>query len=85
MTYQSVKDDLTSHFQRLLGYFPGTLFLHLTYSYVDEPSSVLSHLKLAAESESPTGFIYKGVIKNLELPIHVPRDLLPNTMGRWVS
>ncbi len=51
VTYQSVKDDLTSHFQRLLGYFPGALFFHLTYSYVDEPSSVLSHLKLAAERE----------------------------------
>lgn len=67
VTYQSAKDDLTSHFQRLLGYFPGALFFHLTYSYVDEPSSVLSHLKLAAESEAPIGFTYKGVIKNFEL------------------
>jgi len=67
VTYQSVKDNLTSHFQRLLGYFPGALFFHLTYSYVDEPSSVLHHLKLTAESEAPAGFTYKGITKNIEL------------------
>jgi hypothetical protein len=81
VTYQSVKDDLTSHFQRLLGYFPGALFFHLAYSYVDEPSSVLSHLKLAAESEAPPGFTYEGVIKNIELTDSRPTGFIAEFEG----
>ena len=81
MTRQSVKDELTSHFQRLLGYSPCALFFHLTYSYVDEPSSVLSHLKLVAESEAPTGFTYKGVIKNLELTNSRPTGFIAEYEG----
>jgi hypothetical protein len=66
ITYQSVKDNLTDHFRRLLGYFPGALFFHLAYSYTDEPSSVLRHLTLASESEAPAGFTYKGIVKEIE-------------------
>jgi hypothetical protein len=66
VTSRSVKNNLSSHFRRLLGYFPGALFFHVTYSYVDEPSSVLRHLKLAAESEAPPRFTFKGIIKDME-------------------
>jgi hypothetical protein len=67
VTYQLVKNELIGHFQRLLGYFPGALFFHLTYSYVDEPSSLLNYIKPAAQGESPPGFTYKGIIKDIEL------------------
>jgi hypothetical protein len=39
----------------------------ITYSYIDEPSSVLRHLKLAAENEAPPPFAYKGIIEDIEL------------------
>jgi hypothetical protein len=81
VTYQSVKNDLTSHFQRLLGYFPGTLFFHLAYSYVDEPSSVLGHLKVAAESEAPPSFSYKGIIKNIDLTDSRPTGFIAEYEG----
>jgi hypothetical protein len=81
VTYQSVEDNLTSHFQRLLGYFPGALFFHLTYSYVDEPSSVLRHLKLAAASEAPPGFTYKGIAKDIELTDSRPTGFIAEYEG----
>ena len=81
VTYQSVKDDLTGHFQRLLGYFPGALFFHFTYSYVDEPSSVLRHLKLAAEREVPPGFTYKGITKDIELTDSRPPGFIAEYEG----
>jgi hypothetical protein len=81
VTYQSVRKELTSHFQRLLGYFPGALFFHLAYSYVDEPSSVLSHLKLAAENEAPSGFTHKGIIKNIDLTDSRPTGFIAEYDG----
>ena len=78
--YQSVKNDLTSHFQRLLGYFPGSLFFHLTYSYVDDPASVLGQLKQIAETAAPPPFTYKGIIKDLE-----PSGSLPRGVARLVG
>jgi hypothetical protein len=81
VTYQSMKDSLTSHFQRLLGYFPGALFFHLTYSYAAEPSSVLRHLRQAAESEAPERFTYKGVIKDIELTDSRPTGFITEYEG----
>ena len=81
ITYQSVKDNLISHFQRLLGYFSGRLFFHLTYSYTDEPSSVLRHLKLAAESEAPPRFTYKGIIKDIEWSDSRPEGFIAEYEG----
>jgi hypothetical protein len=36
------------------------MFLHLTNSYVNDPSSVRGHLKPMAEKAAPPGFTYKG-------------------------
>jgi hypothetical protein len=81
ITYESVKDNLTRHFQKLLGYSPGGLFFHLTYSYVDEPTSVLHHLKLAAESEAPPRFAYKGIIQDIELTDTRPTGFIAEYEG----
>jgi hypothetical protein len=44
---------------KLLGYSPCALFIHLTYSHVDDPAAVLSHLREVAEKETPPAFVYK--------------------------
>jgi hypothetical protein len=67
ITHQRAKDDLTGHFQKLLGYAPCALFFHLTYSYVDEPASVVNQLKHAAEREVPPGFEQKGNVRDIPL------------------
>jgi hypothetical protein len=59
VTYESMQGDLTSHFQKLLGYSLCPMFVNLTYSYADDPSSVLDHLKLMAENEAPGSFAYR--------------------------
>jgi hypothetical protein len=55
------KGELTSHFQKVLGYATCRLFCHLTYSYVTDPASVLVELRRAAEAESPPGFAFKSL------------------------
>jgi hypothetical protein len=60
ITYQAVKDNLTSHFKRLLGYFTGALFFHLTYSYVDEPSSVLRSQAGCGKRGSPRLYLQRN-------------------------
>jgi hypothetical protein len=56
MLQEWTRKELTSHFQKLLGYDICRLFVHLTYSYVDSPGDVLEELKRAAEGEAPAGF-----------------------------
>jgi hypothetical protein len=80
-THQSVKGDLTGHFQKLLGYSPCALFFHLTYSYVDEPSKVLDHLKQVAETEAPPGFTYKGNVKDIPLRDSRPTGFIVEYRG----
>jgi hypothetical protein len=66
MTYRSVQDDLTRHFKKLLGYSSGAFFIHLTYSYADDPSSVLSHLQPMVEKDAPPAFAYR---RSREIPL----------------
>ncbi len=60
VTTQTVQKNLTDHFQKLLGYSSCAMFLHLTYSYADAPSSVLDYLRTMAEKEAPPSFVYAG-------------------------
>jgi hypothetical protein len=55
-THQWTKGELTSHFQKLLGYSTCRLFFHLTYSYVADPDKVLAELHRIAREECPSGF-----------------------------
>jgi hypothetical protein len=55
VTHARIKDDLISHFKRLLAYSTCQLFFHVTYSAVDNPGTILSELKVAAEAP-PDGF-----------------------------
>jgi hypothetical protein len=61
-THAWTQGELTSHFQKLLGYATCRMFFHVTYSYVTEPSAVIAELKKAAQSQAPTGFQYQGVV-----------------------
>lgn len=54
--------ELTSHFQKLLGYATCRIFFHITYAYVDEPSTIIAELKKAAQSQAPSGFEYDGLV-----------------------
>jgi hypothetical protein len=60
------KKELTSHFQKLLGYSICRLFFHLTYSYVADQSAVLAELRRIAQEECPTGFSFS---RYEELPL----------------
>ena len=50
------KQNLTRHFQKVLGYSTCHLFFHLTYAYIENPTLVLDHLKQAAENDAPSEF-----------------------------
>jgi hypothetical protein len=54
------KQNLTSHFQKVVGYSTCRLFFHLTYAYSKNPSSILEHLRKTAEKDAPAGFKYVG-------------------------
>jgi hypothetical protein len=59
ITQNAMCDELTRHFQKLFGYSTCTLFFHLTYSYIEDPASILIHLKKTAEDDAPPGFRYR--------------------------
>jgi hypothetical protein len=58
MTQQSMKDDLTYHFRKLFTYDTCRLFFHLTYAYIENPASILAHLRDTATRDAPNGFSY---------------------------
>jgi hypothetical protein len=80
MTYESVQKDLTRHFQKLLGYSSCPMFLHLTYSYADDPSSVFGHLKPMAEKAAPPAFAYKDS-KDIPLTDSGPTGFIAEYQG----
>src|SRR5260370_41474282 len=59
-THQSTCDDLTTHFRKLFGYSQYALLFHLTYAFIDNPTSILQYLKQTAETDAPGGFKYMG-------------------------
>jgi hypothetical protein len=60
LTHKTMRDDLTYHFQKLLGYGQCNLFVHLTYSYLSNPAAVLDYLKETAKKDAPAGFTFSG-------------------------
>jgi len=52
------RKELTSHFQKLLGYSNCRMFFHLTYSYTAAPDEVVTLLRRIAREECPTGFAF---------------------------
>ncbi len=57
------KDDLKSHFQKLLAYSNCALFFYLAYSYVDNPETVLDELNRIATADAPPGFEFDQIIQ----------------------
>ncbi len=55
------QQNLTRHFQKILGYSTCRLFFHLSYVYLDSIALVLAHLKHTAESDAPSGFHFRGL------------------------
>ena len=56
--WQTVQNNLKTHFQRLLAYGTCRLFFHLTYVYGQDIQRVIDQLKTTAISDAPTGFAY---------------------------
>jgi hypothetical protein len=79
-TYKSIQDDLIGHFKKLFGYSSCAFFVYLAYSYVDDPSVVLSHLKPMAEKEAPPSFSYTRS-KNIPLTDSGPTGFVAEYQG----
>jgi hypothetical protein len=60
LTHDSMKADLESHFQKLLGYGNPRIFFHLTYDYTGDMQGIMKFLETSAETASPSGFSYLG-------------------------
>jgi len=60
MTHESMRNNLTYHFQKLLGYGRCNLFFHLTYSYLQKSAPLLDYLKETARKDAPAGFTFAG-------------------------
>lgn len=60
LSQDSMRADLESHFQKLLGYGTPRLFFHLTYAHIDELTSLMSHLEAMSKDIAPPGFAFKG-------------------------
>jgi hypothetical protein len=70
LTHKAMRDDLTNHFLKLLGYGQCSLYFHLTYSYLPNTADILVHLQTTAEHNVPPGFTY------------IRREEIPRTDGR---
>ena len=55
---ETTKRDLTSHFQKLLGYEQCRVFFHVVYSYVDAPQDVVTAMRVIATSSAPSAFSF---------------------------
>jgi hypothetical protein len=56
------------------------MFLHLTYSYVDNPSSVFDQLKPMAEKAAPPAFAYRSS-KDIPLTDSGPTGFIAEYQG----
>jgi hypothetical protein len=59
VTQEWMRQELTSHLQKVLAYAPCRLFFHVTYAYIENPASILVQLKHTAENDVPVGFTYR--------------------------
>jgi hypothetical protein len=60
LSQDSMRADLESHFQKLLGYGDPRLFFHITYSYIEDQESLVTFLETVTESAQPPGLTFKG-------------------------
>ena len=61
VTHDWTRKELASHFQKVLGYSTCRLFFHLTYSYIENPASILTQLKYSAEHDVTAGFTHRCI------------------------
>ena len=80
LTQDSMKADLESHFQKLLGYGNPRIFFHLTYAYIEDKLELMRTLKTAAEAASPPGFKY---LRREPIPHEDPRP--PGFVARYAA
>ncbi len=73
LTQESMRDYLTNHFVKLLGYGECALYFHPTYSYHPSRADILNHLRTTAERSAPPGHAYIG------------REEIPQTDARPVG
>jgi hypothetical protein len=59
---QWTRDELTSHFQKLLAYGICQVYFHLTYLYVRNQSLIIDYLKQTTEKDVPAGFLFVDII-----------------------
>ena len=60
LNQDSMRANLESHFQKLLGYGSPVLFFHLTYASIPDLAGLMTFLEGAAELATPPGFTFKG-------------------------
>ncbi len=66
VTQAWARDELTMHFQKLLGYDTCRLFFHVTYAYIADLASIAAHLRQVAQDQAPDGFTFIG---SAEIPL----------------
>jgi hypothetical protein len=82
VTHEWSRGELTSHFQKLLGYSTCRLFFHLTYATIESPASITDHLRRAAKDDVPAGFVYIDC-KNIEHTDSRPTGLIARYKGEF--
>lgn len=66
VTQAWARDELTMHFQKLLGYDTCRLFFHVTYAYIADLASIAAHLRQVVQDQAPDGFTFIG---SAEIPL----------------
>jgi hypothetical protein len=58
VTQEWTRENLTNHFQKLIGYSTCGLFYHVTYADIDDQQTLLPLLGTSAEEQAPQGFVF---------------------------
>jgi hypothetical protein len=67
--------NLTSHFQKLLGYADSQLYFHLTYAWLDQLDGLIASLETIAKEEAPPQYQFQR-LQALPLEGNQPRGFL---------
>ena len=73
LTHQAMRNELTNHFRKLLGYGLCNLYFHVTYSYLQNTDKVLDYLRATAKNDVPPAHTYLGC---KELPAGCPEGFV---------
>lgn len=55
------KNDLVKHFRKMLGYGDCSLYVYLTYAWLDDMTRLIDALKSIAKEEAPSGHAFEGL------------------------